>query len=318
MRYRRLGRTQWEVSEIGFGAWAIGGTGYGPTSDAESLRALETALDRGVNFFDTADVYGNGRSESLVAKFLKGKSRRGIFIATKAGWDFYHGGNRKNFDPGYLRFACEKSLARLDSETIDLYQLHNPSAELIRRGEILDALEGLKKEGKIRAIGISVHTPEEALAALEDGRADTLQLVYSLLDQEMGDEVFGAAKARGIGLIIREPLAYGFLSGKYKAGHVFHKDDHRRRFSAETVETNLRKIDEIKRVLSHHPHPLAQVALEYILRREEVSTVIPGAKTVEQVLINTEASAAPKLREEEARQLADLTRREAIFKEHVF
>src|SRR3989338_6154403 len=131
MNFRELGRTGLRVSEIGFGAWAIGGSGYGITKDEESLDALEAAWEHGVNFFDTADTYGHGHSEELLAKFLKTKPRQDFVLATKGGWDFYHGGSKKNFDPAYIRFACEQSLKRLGLETIDLYQLHNPSRELI-------------------------------------------------------------------------------------------------------------------------------------------------------------------------------------------
>jgi aryl-alcohol dehydrogenase-like predicted oxidoreductase len=318
MKYRRLGRTQLSVSEVGFGAWAIGGTGYGPTKDEESMQALETAWERGVNFYDTADTYGCGHSEELVGRFLRGKPREKIIIASKAGWDFYHGGSRKNFDPAYIRFACEQSLKRLGIETIDLYQLHNPSLEIIQRGELLDLMEVLRKEGKIRFCGISVHTEQEAAAAVESGRVDTLQLVFNLLDQHMGAVIFDLAWQKQVGLIVREPLAYGFLSGKYKPGHAFHKDDHRRRFTNEMLETNLEKITKLKRIMSTDRLPMAQAALEYILQFEQVSTVIPGAKTAQQVTENTEASIHPKLRIEEASHLREVYHREPIFKEHVF
>ncbi|MFA6600287.1 MAG: aldo/keto reductase [Candidatus Omnitrophota bacterium] len=319
MKTRRLGRTGLEVTEIGFGAWAIGGTGYGPTRDEESLAALETAWQRGVNFFDTADTYGCGRSESLVGRFLRGKPRHQIFIATKAGWDFYHaGGTRKNFHPSYVRFACEESLKRLGIDSIDLYQLHNPSLDILRAGESVGALEALKREGKIRFIGVSAHTEEEAEAAIADGRVDALQLVFNLLDQQMGAKVFDLAFRSGIGIIVREPLAYGFLSGKYKPGHAFHKDDHRRRFTREVLETNLKKIEILKRIMTTERLPMAQAALEYILQFPQVATVIPGAKTAAQVTENTEASLRPRLRSEEAYHLRDLYSREPIFREHVF
>src|SRR3989338_4297843 len=156
MKYRVLGKTGLKISEIGFGCWAIGGTSYGPTKDEDSLQALETAWERGVNFYDTADTYGHGHSEELLAKFLKGKPRDKVIIASKAGWDFYHGGSRKNFDSDYLRFACDESLKRLGVDTIDLYQLHNPSLELIKEGRVVNVLEELKRAGKIRFIGISI------------------------------------------------------------------------------------------------------------------------------------------------------------------
>ena len=315
MKYRTLGRTGLKVSEIGFGCWAIGGTSYGPTRDEDSLEALETAWEHGVNFYDTADTYGHGHSEELVARFLKNKNRSEVVLATKAGWDFYHGGSRKNFDPAYLRFACEESLKRLGIETIDLYQLHNPSLELIQRGEIAGVLEELKTQGKIRFIGISVHKEKEALTAIEDGRVDTLQLIFNLLDQRMAEKIFLLAKGKRIAVIAREPLACGLLTGKYTAGHEFAKDDHRRRWTREKKETDLKKIEAVKAVLATRRLSLTRAALEYILDFDAVSTVIPGAKTRAQVLENLLAAEDPKLRIEETSHLRDLYLREPMFKE---
>jgi aryl-alcohol dehydrogenase-like predicted oxidoreductase len=199
MKFRRLGRTGLKVAEVGFGAWAIGGSSYGPTTREESLKALETACARGVNFFDTADTYGHGESESLVAALLKGRPRAELIVASKAGWDFYQGGgSRKRFDPDYLTFACGESLKRLGTDYIDLYQLHNPSLEQIQQGEAVGALAALKQAGKIRFIGISVHREDEALAAVRDGRVDTLQLIFNLLDQRMAERVFDVNSPRTI------------------------------------------------------------------------------------------------------------------------
>ncbi len=315
MKYRILGRTGLKVSEIGFGCWAIGGTSYGPTQDEDSLQALETAWEHGVNFYDTADTYGHGHSETLLAKFLKNKNRSEVVLATKAGWDFYHGGSRKNFDPDYIRFACNESLKRLGIETIDLYQLHNPSFELIQRGEIVGVLEELKSRGKIRFIGISIHKEEEALAALEDSRVDSLQLIFNLLDQRMSEKVFLAAKEKRVGIIAREPLACGLLTGKYTADHEFSKDDHRRRWTKEKKEADLKKVEAIKAILATRRLSLTRAALEYILDFDAVSTVIPGAKTKAQVLENLLAAEDPKLRIEETSHLRDLYLREPMFKE---
>ncbi|HXV27964.1 MAG TPA: aldo/keto reductase [bacterium] len=315
MKYRTLGRTGLKISEIGFGCWAIGGTSYGPTRDEDSLEALETAWERGVNFYDTADTYGHGHSEELVARFLKTKNRAEVVIATKAGWDFYHGGSRKNFDPDYLRFACDESLKRLGIETIDLYQLHNPSLELIQKGDVIGVLEELKTQGKIRFIGVSVHKEEEALTAVEDGRVDSLQLIFNLLDQRMAEKVLPLGKEKRVGVIAREPLACGFLTGKYSAEHEFAKDDHRRRWMKEKKEADLKKIDAIRDVLATRRLSLTRAALEYILDFDAVSTVIPGAKTKAQVLENLLATEDPKLRIEEASHLRDLYLREPIFKD---
>jgi aryl-alcohol dehydrogenase-like predicted oxidoreductase len=318
MNDRVLGRTGFRVSEIGFGCWAISGTGYGPTSDRESMEALETAWERGVNFYDTADSYGNGRSERLLGEFLKTKPRGKIFIATKAGWDFYTGGGtRKNFSPDYLRFAWDASIKRLGTEFVDLYQLHNPSVEIIRDGRAIGVLDELKNEGKIHAIGISIHTEEEAEAAVRDGRVDSFQVAFNLLDQRMGGRVFDLARRNQIGIIVREPLAFGFLTGKYRAGHAFHKQDHRRRFRPAQIENNLRKIDRLKDVLFPGGLTLTRAALEFVLQFDEVSTVIPGAKHAAQVLENTEVAVCPMLAKDQAGRLRRMYDEEEIFRRDI-
>ena len=314
MKYRKLGRTDLEVSEIGFGCWAIGGTSYGPTDDEESLQALEAAWQGGVNFFDTADTYGHGHSENLLARFLKGKARNQFILSSKAGWDFYHGGSKKNFKPEYIRFACDETLKRLELDFIDLYQLHNPSLELILSGDPVSVLEDLKKQGKIRFIGISVHSEEEALAAMGDPRVDTLQLIFNLLDQRMLEKVFSEAKEKKIGIIAREPLACGLLTGKYKLGHRFVKTDHRNRWTEEKLALELEKISKIKNILSTERLSLSRAALEFVLDQEAVSTVIPGAKTVSQVEENLKSSNDPQLRIQESFQLKEIYQREEIFK----
>lgn len=315
MKYRTLGRTGLQVSEIGFGSWAIGGTSYGPTEDSESLEALETAFEKGVNFFDTADTYGHGHSEELLHQVLKSKPREKFILATKAGWDFYHaGGSKKNFDPDYIRFACDESLKRLNLGFIDLYQLHNPSLEQIKAGKVIDVLEELKKQGKIRHIGVSIHTQEEALASFADPRIETLQLVFNLLDQRMASRVFPEAKEKNIGIIIREPLACGILTGKYKADHEFHKHDHRRRFTQEKLALELKKIEKLRQILATKRFSLTRAALEFPLTFEEVSTVIPGAKTRAQVIENIQASTNSLLRIEEACHLREIYQREDIFR----
>jgi len=315
MKYRQLGRTGLKVSEIGFGAWGIGGQGYGPTDDEVSLRALEKAYECGVNFFDTADTYGHGRSEKLVAQFVKTILPVDAIVATKVGWDFYHGGSKKNFSSEHIRFACEQSLKRLERDVIDLYQLHNPSLELIESRQAMDVLDDLKREGKIRFIGISVHTEADALAAMEDERVDVLQVIFNFFDQRMSDQVFSIAKAKNIGIIAREPLAFGFLTGKYSANPQFEKDDHRRRFPEEYWQVNSKKLERFKEILATERLSLTRGALEYVLQFEEISTVIPGIKTPQHAVENAQASNEPKLRIEEAYHLREIYHRETLFRE---
>ncbi|MFH0985573.1 MAG: aldo/keto reductase [Candidatus Omnitrophota bacterium] len=330
MKDRPFGRTGLRVSEIGFGGWAIGGNAYGPVRDEDSLEALEAAWDAGVNFFDTADIYGEGHSEELLKKFLKGKSRDRWILATKCGWDFYTPsqksasllqgasgklpsvGHKKNFDPGYVRFACEQSLKRLGTDAIDLFQLHNPSLDLIQKGDLVSLLEKLRKEGKIRFIGISVHTEEEALAALEDPRVHAIQIILNLLDQRMISRILPEAEKKGVGVIVREPLASGLLSGQYAPSHEFPKDDHRRRWIPEKREADWQKIQLIQGMLG--TLPLTRAALEFVLAFGTVSTAIVGAKTRAQVLENVTASSKPVLSPDDIERLKELYHREEIFR----
>lgn len=331
MKERRLGKTGLRVSEIGFGCWAIGGNAYGPVCDKDSLEALEVAWDAGVNFFDTADTYGEGHSEELLGQFLKGKPRDRLILASKCGWDFYppsqkpaslpsgspektnHVGHKKNFDAGYIRFACEQSLKRLGTDVIDLFQLHNPSLELILKGDPVSSLEALKKEGKIRFIGISVHTEAEAFAALQDSRVSAIQVIFNLLDQRMHERVFPEAEKKSVGIIVREPLASGLLSGKYNPSHEFPKDDHRRRWGPEKREADWQKIQLVQKTIGAKAL-LSKAALEFTLGHEAVSTVIPGAKTRVQVLQNMASSLQPDLGREDLKRLKMLYTQEEVFR----
>lgn len=312
MRYRTLGRTGIKVSEVGFGAWAIGGTSYGPTRDEDSLDALAAAWEHGVNFFDTADTYGHGHSEELIGKFLKGKRGEAV-IASKVGWDFYHGGSKKNFDPDYIRFACDESLKRLQTDCIDLYQLHNPKPEEIKAGDLFHLLDELKRAGKIRHYGVSVHAPREALALIQSGEVDTIQLIFNLIDQRPVLEVFSEALEKQIGIIAREPFACGLLTGKYTAESVFPKNDHRNRWIRERMANDLKKLDRLKSMLPLSQVSLPRTALEFILSSEAVSVVIPGAKTRAQVLENVMASEDPVLRPQEISILRAVYGREEMF-----
>ena len=230
MHYRRLGRTDLQVSEVGFGAWAIGGNkhghSYGPTDNAASLQAIARALELGCTFFDTADIYGHGLSEKLLGQALQ-KCRHDCVIATKVGNDFYHGPLRQNFDPDYIRFAVDKSLERLRTDYIDLYQLHNPPLMMLQRGEHYGILEELKQTGKIRYYGVSVHDAYEGTMAIHTGKPDVIQVVYNLLRPDAREELLPLAQEHDIGLIGREPLASGMLTGKYTAETTFPDGDMR-------------------------------------------------------------------------------------------
>jgi aryl-alcohol dehydrogenase-like predicted oxidoreductase len=282
MRYRPLGKTGVNVSEIGFGGWSIGGKDYGPTDDRESVRALRRAFDLGVTFYDTADMYGDGRSERLIARVLKPHYRR-IFVATKVGHNFYAGDYHKEFGKDYIRFALEESLKRLSTDSIDLYQLHNPSEGILRQGEIFEIMRGLVQEGKIRFWGVSVGSAEAARLAVAAG-ASTLQLVHNLLRPRILREIGEEVKKTRTGVIARTPLEYGLLSGKYRAGETFHPSDHRaKRWSPEALAERLALVEKFRFLTRGEIQNLSEAAIRYVLAHPLVSTVIPGIKSVAQV-----------------------------------
>jgi aryl-alcohol dehydrogenase-like predicted oxidoreductase len=301
VHYRRLGRTDLQVSEVGFGAWAIGsdkhGHSYGPTDNAESLRAIKRAFDLGCTFFDTADLYGHGLSEKLLGQALQ-THRQACVIATKVGGDFYHGPFRKNFDSDYIRFAVEKSLERLRTDYIDLYQLHNPPLMLLERGAHYDVLEALKQQGKIRYYGVSVHDAYEGTMAIHTGKPDVIQIEYNFFRQEAREDLFPIAQEHDIGLVIRSPLASGMFTGKYTAAATFPESDVRATLPPEYLAL-LAHLADRSRFLSTAQRTLAQAALRFVLDAPEVSVVIPGMKTVAQTEENITASDLPALTEAE-------------------
>lgn len=312
MRYVPLGQTGLTVSEIGFGAWAIGGNAYGnsygPTEDATSIAAIRTALEQGCTFFDTADVYGYGHSETVLGEALRGVRPLPV-IATKAGGNFYSGSTRMDFSPDYLRYAIEQSLVRLGLERIDLYQLHNPTAELIVQGEAIGVLSELKAAGKIGHIGVSVFTPAEAMCCLADSRIEAIQLVYNLLRREMEGQVLETAQLKGVAIVAREPLVNGFLAGKRGPADNFEPGDIRYtmpgQYKAQLAGAAeaIREILEARSAAGGPPRALAQVALQFVLRHPAVSVVIPGIKTPEQAIENLAASELGPLEDEFLRDL---------------
>ena len=301
MKYRVLGKTGLKVSEVGFGAWAIGGNAhgnsYGPTEDKQSLAAIGRALELGCNFFDTADVYGHGHSEELLGQALAGH-RSEIIIATKVGGDFYHGAPRMNFNSDYLEFALGKSCERLGSDYIDLYQLHNPPIQLVKDVRIFKTLEKFKASGKIRHYGISIHDPQEGLLAMRDRELGAIQVAFNILRQEAKNQLFREATKNSVGIIAREPLANGFLAGKLKAESSFLEGDIRHNFPLDYI-SQLTLAAEKLRFLESNSRTLAQAALRFVLDHKDVSTVIPGAKTREQVEEDLGSSESPSLTGEE-------------------
>jgi aryl-alcohol dehydrogenase-like predicted oxidoreductase len=271
------------VSDVGFGAMTIGGEIFGSTDDQESLCALHRALDLGMNFIDTADAYGRGHSEELLAQVLKTR-RHEVILATKGGNQFTVRQGLRNFDPDYITSALENSLKRLQIETIDLYQLHNPSPEVMRKGEIFERLDRFKREGKIRFYGVSLEKTTDGLVAIETGKPDTLQVVYNILHQDPQAQLFPLAQKENIGIIARVPLERGVLSGRFKTTAEFYQKDWRTGvFSEEGLRQTQAAVEKLDFLVKGDVSNLAQAALRFVLSHSAVSAVIPGIRTVKQV-----------------------------------
>jgi aryl-alcohol dehydrogenase-like predicted oxidoreductase len=304
MKYRALGRTGFNVSEISFGAWAIGGA-WGDVDDSVSLRALHAAIDAGVNFIDTADVYGDGRSECLIAKLKSERPRDTIHIATKAGRRLpeqtVEGYSREN-----LTAWIDRSLENLATDSLDLVQLHCPPTDLYYEPEVFAILDDLKQQGKIRHYGVSVERVEEALKAIEFPGVETVQIIFNIFRTRPAELFLPRAKEKKIGILARVPLASGLLTGKITRDTKFAEDDHRNfnrhgesfdvgeTFSGVDFDTALRAVDEIKPLVPAGM-TMAQFALKWILMHDGVTCAIPGAKTPEQAKANAAASDLPAL-----------------------
>ncbi len=303
MQYRMLGQTGYQVSEISFGAWAIGAD-WGQVDDDKSMAALNRAIDLGINFIDTADVYGDGRSERLIAKLRKSRSEE-ILVATKAGRRLSPheaaGYNKKN-----LTAFVERSLRNLETDCLDLVQLHCPPTEVYYQPETFVALDDLVAEGKIRHYGVSVEKVEEALKAIEYPNVKTVQIIFNMFRLRPIDLFFREAQARSIGILARVPLASGLLTGKMSAETTFAANDHRNynrqgeafdmgeTFSGVDYATGLQAVEEI-RALVPEDASMAQLALRWILMFDAVSCAIPGAKNIQQVEDNVAAADLPPL-----------------------
>ena len=308
METRPLGKTGLTVSALGFGGWAIGGNAfgnsYGPTDDDESTAAIKRGLELGCTFFDTADVYGHGHSEELLGSALK--NAPDAVVATKVGGNFYGERPVLDFSAKHVRFAVEQSLKRLQRDRIDLCQLHNPSLADLASGDVFDALDKLKQDGSIRAIGVSVVRPEEAIAALASHRVDAVQLPLNLLQPAMAETVIPLAKELNVGVIAGEPLANGFLSGRYYVASRHGEGDFRSAFSKTKRESLVSRVERL-RFLEGLNRTLPQAAIRFVLDLPGVSTVIAGAKTTLHVEVNMGAIDSPPLTEQERQTSRDVS-----------
>jgi len=306
MDYRGLGRTDMRVSAIGFGAWAIGGS-WGPVDDKASMAALHAAVDAGVNFIDTADVYGDGHSERLVARLRRERPGETIHVATKAGRRL-----AAQTPDGYTRANLtawvERSLKNLEMDAVDLLQLHCPHPGVFDRPEVFGILDDLVREGKIRFYGASVETCAEAVAAMRHRGVQTIQIIFNMFRRKPADEVFSVAREGRVGILARVPLASGLLTGRLRADSVFAADDHRQfnrngeafdqgeTFSGVPYGTGLEAVERL-RVLVPAGRTMTQLALRWVLMFDAVTCTIPGARTEQQARENAAAAGLPPLDE---------------------
>ena len=320
MKYKQLGKRGPIVSTVGFGAWAIGGTNWGKTDDNVSKRALHEAMDRGVTFIDTADVYGFGHSEQLIADVIKERGQDDVVIATKAGNDFYnssseddkgYGPIRQNTDKKYITWAAEQSLKRLNVDVIDILQLHSPNTEKLQRDDPWEALDHLKQQGKIKHAGWSIQSFKETEQAFLLDQyhelIDCIQVRYNLLEREAEKELFPRALKYGTGVIIRIPILFGVLTGKFTRETQFEKDDHRSfNLSPEKLDKYLIQLEKMQPLFDLYPdQTMTQVSLRFCITHPACHTAIPGAKTSQQVADNCAASDFGPLPIDEIPELED-------------
>jgi len=314
MNTRPFGRTDWQVSEVSFGAWAIGSS-WGAVDDTESIAAMHTCIDKGVNLFDTADVYGDGHSEQLISNILKQRNDP-VYVITKAGRRLSphtaDGYNKAN-----LTAFVERSLTNLGVESLDLVQLHCPPTEVYYRPEVFAALDDLVAEGKIKHYGVSVEKVEEALKAIEYPGVQSVQIIFNMFRLRPSELFFREALRRKVAVIARVPLASGLLTGKMTLDSAFSADDHRNfnrygaafdrgeTFSGVDYETGLQAVEEL-RTLVPDGATLAQLALRWILMFEAVTCVIPGAKRPSQAEDNIAAADLPPLTTAQMQAVADI------------
>lgn len=298
-----LGSTGISVSEIGFGGWPAGGAmtmtggvplGWSDVTDEAVLDALRAARAKGITFFDTSDIYGHGRSESLIG-LATHRYRDSVVLSTKVGIARTAADRiEKNFTKKHILHAIDGSLHRLRTDYVDLYQLHNPRLEVLRKEEAQEAMEMLQTAGKIRYWGISVMTPEDGLEVVRRGWGYTIQVLFNILNQRPVEELLPLAKEKGYGVIARVPLASGLLTGKYRSSTRFPSNDVRQNFlTPKRLSEALERVDEVKSIVGSSSQTLTEAALRFVLSWDEISTTIPGAKNRSQVESNASASQEP-------------------------
>ena len=316
MKYRQLPRTDLQLSEVGFGLWTVATNWWGHIEESEKVRLLEQAVERGVNLFDTADTYGEGYGEEILAKAL-GHERHNIVIATKFGYDWYdnierigHKERPQRFEPDFIRYACEQSLRRLKTEYIDLFQLHNPRIDAIENDEVFDLLDDLVKEGKIRyygsALGPDIGWFEEGEASMRERQVSSVQIIYSILEQDPARRFFPIAEEENVGLLSRVPHASEVLTGRFTEPPEFDSTDHRAHRKHEWMVDALKKAAEARFLAEETGRTMSQAAIKFCLAKPCIVSVLPNITRMEDLQEYTSAPETPDLDPEEEARLDDL------------
>ena len=299
MKFRKFGSLDWKISEIGLGCWQIGAD-WGNVSEDKAIEVLKSSFENGVNFYDTADVYGDGRSEKLVGKFIKSISDR-VYVATKAGRRINPHVATGYFDKAQMESFVDRSLYNLNIETIDLLQMHCPPTEVYSSNHTFEMLDYLIGKGKIQNYGFSVETIDQALECIKRPNTKSVQVIFNIFRQKPAEKLFEIAKEKKVAIIVRVPLASGLLTGKFKKDSFFASDDHRNynikgeafdigeTFSGVNFDKALEAVNELKNILPAGI-TLSQLSLKWILMHDAVSVVIPGAKNKDHVDLNTSSS----------------------------
>ena len=316
MKYRRLGGTDIAVSEVGFGVWTVSTGWWGEVNDERSARLLRQAYERGINYFDTADTYGSGKGETLLADTF-GHMRDQVVISTKIGYDFYNHTARRGqqerpqvWSEDFLRFALEQSLGRLDTDYVDFLQLHNTKMDAVENDKLFALMEEFKKEGKVRAYGVALGPKigwlEEGVKVMHERQVEGVQMIYNLLEQDPGRDLIQSARETGTSLIVRVPHSSGMLEGKYDENTTFAQNDHRRHRPKEWLTTGLKKVEQLGFLTESGERTLGQAALKFVLASPEIASTLPniyGEKQIEEFAATSET---PDLTQEELSRIAQL------------
>jgi aryl-alcohol dehydrogenase-like predicted oxidoreductase len=316
MKYRNLGGTDIEVSEVGFGVWTVSTGWWGEVDDERSVRLLRRAHEMGINYFDTADTYGSGKGETLLADAFGGM-RDEVVISTKIGYDFYNHTARRgqqerpqDWSEDFIRFALEQSLKRLDTDYIDLLQLHNTKMDAIENDRLFELMEEFRTEGKVRSYGVALGPKigwlEEGIRAMRERDIDGLQMIYNLLEQDPGRGLIETARETDTSLVVRVPHSSGMLEGKYDENTTFAKNDHRRHRPKEWLIDGLKKVEQLSFLTEGGERTLGQAALKFILASPEVVSTLPNIYDDEQLDEFAAAPDTPDLTEEELSRVAEL------------